>query len=474
VQGAHRLREQAFDLNIERVLEHWPVAYAVREVIANAVDEQLMTDTAAPEISKVGQREWIIRDFGRGLRYEHLTQNENPEKLEHPAVIGQFGIGLKDALAVFDRRGVHVVIRSKYGDITSAQLPKVGFPDVMTLHALVGPPSGAGMDGTEVRLSGLEDSDVATAKDFFLRYGGATPLESTRYGEVLSKPARAGPGRIYVKGLLVAEEPDFLFSYNITAINAALRRALNRERANVGRTAYSERVKEILKDCRSPEVAGALAADLRRFVSGKMHDELSWKDVAIHACRVLQTNDRVLFVTVRQSGMSSVHYARDDGYRIVVVPDDIARALGSLTDLNGNPMFDINQFHDEWNDSFSYHFVDLHQLSPVERTVYGLTEPTARLAGIDLAGEEISVAVSETTRFSDRGAQVAGVWEPLERRIVVRRDQLDDPIAYCGTLLHELTHAAFGVPDLTFEFEEALTTQLGTVALSALRPGPDT
>jgi hypothetical protein len=134
-------------------------------------------------------------------------------------------------------------------------------------------------------------------------------------------------------------------------------------------------------------------------------------------------------------------------------------------------MFDVVRFHEEWNDSFSYHFVDPGQLSPVERSVYSLTEPTARLAGVDLAGEEISVAVSETTRFSDRGAQVAGVWEPLERRIVVRRDQLDDPIAFCGTLLHELTHAAFGVPDLTFEFEEALTTQLGTVALSALRPG---
>jgi hypothetical protein len=90
-----------------------------------------------------------------------------------------------------------------------------------------------------------------------------------------------------VKGLLVAEEPNFLFSYNITAINARLRRALNRERTNVGCTAYSDRVKDILKD-RSPEVAGPLT-DLGRFVSGRMHDELGWKDVAIHACRALQT-----------------------------------------------------------------------------------------------------------------------------------------------------------------------------------------
>ena len=39
---------------------------------------------------------------------------------------------------------------------------------------------------------------------------------------------------------------------------APLRRALNRERTNVGRTAYSDRVKEILKECRSPAVAEPL------------------------------------------------------------------------------------------------------------------------------------------------------------------------------------------------------------------------
>jgi hypothetical protein len=460
--------EKTFDLNIERVLEHWPVAYAVRELLANAMDEQLMTGTADPTITRLRPGEWVIRDFGRGLRYEHLTQKENPEKLKHPAVIGQFGIGLKDALAVCDRRKVAVTIRSRYGGITTAQLPKAGFPDVTTLHALVCPPSDPDLTGTEIRLAGLRDSDVAAAKDFFLRYGEATGLEPTRYGDVLAKPNPGAPGRIYVKGLLVAEEPNFLFSYNITTINAKLRRALNRERTNVGRTAYSERVKEILKECRSEVVVGPLTADLRRFISGRMHDELGWKDVALHACRVLQTIDKVLFVTARQSGMSSVHYARDDGYRVIVVSDDIARSLAGLTDLNGNPMFDIHRYHEEWNDSFIYDFVDPDRLSLAERAVFELTRPAAELAGANLQEAAISVAISETTRLSERGAQVAGVWEPAEHRIVVRRDQLSDPTSYCGTFLHELTHALFGAGDLTFEFEDALTLQMGVIANTAL------
>jgi hypothetical protein len=39
-----------FDLNIQRVLEHWTVSEALREIIANALDEQALTNTAEPEI----------------------------------------------------------------------------------------------------------------------------------------------------------------------------------------------------------------------------------------------------------------------------------------------------------------------------------------------------------------------------------------------------------------------------------------
>jgi hypothetical protein len=312
------------------------------------------------------------------------------------------------------------------------------------------------------------------AKGFFLKYSGVSLLETTRYGEVLPRQDPDKPARIYVKGLLVAEEPNFLFSYNLTAINAPLRRALNRERTNVGRTAYSDRVKEVLKECRTPAVAVPLTDDLAQFTAGRMHDELGWKDVAIHACRVLQTAEKVVFVTVAQSALSSVHYARDDGYRVVIVPDDIARALFRLTDLDGNPMFELTRFHQEWNDSFTYSFVTADQLTPTERAVYELTQAAAGLAGIDLAHASIVVAISETTRLSERGAEVVGVWEPGERRIVVRRDQLGDPAAYCGTLLHELTHALSGLQDLTFEFEEALTAQMGAVAHGGLGRPVDT
>ncbi len=41
-----------FDLNIERVLEHWTIAHAIREIIANALDEQALTGIADPVVFK--------------------------------------------------------------------------------------------------------------------------------------------------------------------------------------------------------------------------------------------------------------------------------------------------------------------------------------------------------------------------------------------------------------------------------------
>ena len=39
-----------FDLNIEKVLEGWETFHGVREIIANALDEQVLTQTKDVEI----------------------------------------------------------------------------------------------------------------------------------------------------------------------------------------------------------------------------------------------------------------------------------------------------------------------------------------------------------------------------------------------------------------------------------------
>ncbi|MBS1676685.1 MAG: hypothetical protein JST08_04780 [Actinobacteria bacterium] len=207
---------QLFDLNIEEVLEHWEIEHGIRELIANALDEQLLTSTADVEINEGAEAVCRVRDFGRGLSIEHFTLSENVEKLQAPeGVIGKFGVGLKDALATFYRRGVGVTIISAHGTFRLREAHKHNFEGITTLH-VERSPGIDGMAGTEVLLDGVDQEDVAKAKALFLRFSGEQIIERTAYGEVLRK----GPwdARVYISGVLASEEKNFLFSYNITSL----------------------------------------------------------------------------------------------------------------------------------------------------------------------------------------------------------------------------------------------------------------
>ncbi len=461
-----------FDLNIQRVLEHWTVSEALREVIANALDEQALTGTAEPRIFPDSAGAWHVRDFGRGLRYEHFTQNEDTEKLAKPnLVIGKFGVGLKDALATFDRHDVGVVIRSRHCEITVESVAKRDFEDVLTLHAVVRDATDRAMEGTEFDLVGLKQSDVDTAKEFFLRYSGDTELEATRYGVVLRREAEAA--RIYVNGLRVAEEPNFLFSYNITSLTKALRGALNRERSNVGRQAYSDRVKAILLACSSSDVADRLAADLASFASGTNHDETTWVDVSLHACKVLNAHEKVIFVTPAEL-YDKAHLltnARGDGYREVIVPETVAHKLAQVEDIEGNRLRDLDEYQAEWNRSFEYDFISPNALTAAEQAVFALAAPLLELVRNEAQKVE-DVLISQTMRLNTYdGNEAAGIWETQGRRIIIKRDQLKDPESFLGTLLHEIAHAFSGAPDVNSKFEEALTHLLGQTGTAAMRPG---
>src|SRR5882672_8362255 len=202
---------RSFDLNIEEVLENWEVEHAIREIIANALDEEVISRTAEIEISKDGAGDWHIRDFGRGLQIDHFTLNENQEKLSAPTgIIGKFGVGLKDALATFHRRGINVHIRSSFGTYGLKQDHKHGFDDIVTLHVEYDD-LPTNILGTEVILHGATDIDMAKAKSLFLKFAGEEILESCTYGQILHR--RESGGRVYISGVFASEEPNFLFSY---------------------------------------------------------------------------------------------------------------------------------------------------------------------------------------------------------------------------------------------------------------------
>lgn len=442
--------------------------HAIREVIANAIDEQLLTKTRDIEIFKDSKDKWHIRDYGRGLKYEYLTQKEDDEKLRNPHVIGKFGIGLKDAFATFDRKGVKVFVKSKHDDITLARSQKHYFEDVITLHAYISPPSDPDFVGTEFVLDGVSDEGIENAKDLFLRFSGERVIEKTNYGDVLKKKGRIA--RIYINGVRVSEEENFLFSYNITSLTSTIRKALNRERTNVGRSAYSDRVKFILLSCKSKEVAGYLVNDLKNYYTGEMHDELKWLDVQEHAVKILNAMERVVFFTSEELmyATNMVDEAKKSGYKIITIPENLKQRIQGSKDISGNLIRDLGQFYSEYNESFEFKFIKFSDLTPSERKVFDMTDKILNLIG-GKPRKIKEIKISETMRKEFRSfIETEGLWEKSTGRIIIKRTRLKSVERYAGTLLHEVSHAVSDAIDVSREFENELTRLLGIISSRAL------
>jgi hypothetical protein len=456
-----------FDLNIEKILENWETYHAIREIIANALDEQLLTSTKDVEITKQGNS-WHIRDFGRGLKYTNLTQNENQEKLSNPKVIGKFGIGLKDALATFDRKEIKVLIKSKFGDIILNKTAKEGFADIITLHANISEPTDPSLVGTEFIIDGVTDDDISKAKNLFLKFTGERVLESTKAGDVVNKVSSIG--KIYINGVKVAEEENFLFSYNITQLTTAIKKSLNRERTNVGRTAYTDSVKKILLACKSTHVAKILADDLQNINYGTQHDELSWIDVQEHSVKILNQNEKVLFVSSTDIMLhpDMIEEAKASGHQIISIPENLKEKIRGGADLSGKPIIDISQFTTTYNDSFSFDFVAIETLTTKEREVYNLTNDILNLIdGKPRIVRDIKISTTMRKDFFSEGETV-GVWEPNTGSIIILRKMLNSLKDYAGTLVHETIHAKSGMGDISRNFEHELTVAIGQVCEKAL------
>ncbi len=140
-------------------------------------------------------------------------------------------------------------IRSPFGTHRLKQVQKHDFSGITTLHVEYDD-APIDMRGTEFILHGATDSDMAKAKGLFLKFGGEEIFETNAYWQILRR--RGTAARVYILGVLASEEPNFLFSYNISSLTDPMKKRLNRERLNVGRTTYADRVKAILKNAASP------------------------------------------------------------------------------------------------------------------------------------------------------------------------------------------------------------------------------
>lgn len=457
---------RVFDLNIEEVLENWEVEHALREVISNALDEQVISNTAEIQIAKDKQGNWHIRDFGRGLQIEHFTLNENKEKLNAPSgVIGKFGVGLKDALATFHRRGIGVLIGSPFGTFRLKQVHKHGFDNIVTLHVEYDDTKN-NISGTDFILQGVTDSDIAKAKSLFLKFAGENILETNTYGQILGR--KENVARVYILGVLASDEPNFLFSYNITSLTDTMKKKLNRERLNIGRTTYADRVKAILKNAKSEVVANALVDQISKRATGEQCDEMAWIEISQMALNLLHEKRQVVYFTEQelQTIPNIIDNVRSDGYEVVVITEQQKAKLETQVLTGGAQVRTVENYVQEYNTSFQYKFVEISSLNREERRIFDFTPKIISLVGIP-SYRVPQIRISETMRVTSDDTE--GVWDSSIPAIVIKRSKLNSLIGYAATLLHELGHATTGAPDVSRAFEHVLTEYLGKTSVLALQ-----
>ncbi len=272
---------------------------------------------------------------------------------------------------------------------------------------------------------------------------------------------------MYILGVFASEEPNFLFSYNITSLTDSMKKKLNRERLNVGRTTYADRVKAILKGAKSKTVGDLLVDQVGKRATGEQSDEMAWIEISQMALNLMHQRQKVAYFTEQeiQSRPNILDNARSDGYQVVVITEQQKSKLEIQIETGGPQVRTLEAYVQEYNASFEYKFVDLHKLTREERRIYDFTPKILALVGLTL-NRAPQIRISETMRVTTDDTE--GVWDSSIPAIVIKRSKLSSLIGYAATLLHEIGHATTGAVDATREFERVLTDYLGRTSVAAI------
>jgi hypothetical protein len=283
-------------------------------------------------------------------------------------------------------------------------------------------------------------------------------LDTVSFGQVIEKSNSADISYIYINGIRVAEEPKYAFHYNITSVPPKMRKALNRERNNLGRSVYSDRIKDILLKSNNDIILKKIADELKDSEKGNQHDDLIYLDVRRRAAEILSKKDNVVLVTKEElvNNMSTVDEMKREGKEIVVVDDKLHESVKENKEVST-----MSKFVETQNSNIEFKFVTPADFTEPEKIVFNKTADILKL--INVTKIDYKISISETMKKDTKGGDMLGLWVSGENHIIIKRSQLSKFEDYAGTLIHEFTHALTGTDDVTREFEIALTNNIGKI-----------
>lgn len=324
----------------------------------------------------------------------------------------------------FDENG-DLIVKSSSIDVNS--LKKVPIENINLNYEIFS--NGQSVKLSDIDVPVLENSTLIfrnlpqnyndKVKFFFKDLSNEKTLEETDFGEVLLKEDIS---KIYVSGFLVATEPNFLFSYNIKTPSKTIIEKLEHFDIPFKRTAYVNKIKKILLYCENAEVAIYLADDLKKLINGESHDEINWKDVQIHAIKLLNGLNKVLFFTEKEEEQYSkiIEFAKSKGYKLILVSEALRKYLDNERDIFGNRINTTLRFYNEYSKSFQFDFVDLKNLENEELKNLELIQKFLNLLELNL---KILVSNNMLQSLDNREETYAC---NIENQIIFKRNIIKD------------------------------------------------
>ena len=337
------------DLNIgQAYLSEWTEGMAIRELIANAMDE---TTNGNIDIKEAPEGVWKITNIGNEIKPENFVIKEGG-KSKKKGKIGKFGIGLKDAIGVLMIRGTGVRILTSEYEYVAEYRKKNKLINAKCLFINIYKNTREWL-GTQVILEKCSDDSIKEAESHFLIYRDKyMVVDTTEYGDILFEDDENKNGTIYLNGIKIAYESTFLYSYNIKVEEEILKKGISRERCDLSREVYKDILKMIINCIKSEDVLRGYYKRLIKTRDGSLKGELVYTEAQLKTIRyTIQHNiSIVVFPSVCKGNLITLYkeLISRDAITVIKLLNSYYNRLQKVSDL-----IERNILADNYNDKYT-------------------------------------------------------------------------------------------------------------------------
>ena len=448
------MKDQLIDINIKMILENWTVPMALRELYANALDETVLCNLDSHPKITYQNNELKIIDFGRGIKTDDFVQNENLEKINSDNMIGKFGIGLKDSIAVLFRNNKRITIQSNKGIFTPVLNNKHGIDEnIETIHISKKNSNGSFI-GTTITINDISLDEYNEFTSFFTFFSPNLHKINSNYGDLILN-LNKNISKIFYNDMQVSEDDGLIFSYNINKPNKKFLKSLNRERTFISRDGYSDSIVKIIKnlDKNDPYFLKVINSI---YDSRNDNNNSEWNFIDVKEF-VLKNIDKKIIIFNNNDNQNAVFesYAKDEGYELCYLnnKDYIA--------LENRGIYTFNKFIYDFTSSYETQEIkqwdfNVEESNNWDDAIYYLKNLSLKWKKLKILFNKINFKVIEGH------PSAKGITNGMQIEIV--RKCLNNKNELISTLLHEICHVISESDDGTIEFESCLTECMGYMA----------